>query len=96
MTKRKVTKLFAVVALAPAIAVAGPEHAEHREMAPVVEQRDVAGDMATTSTAAVAGVKPVAERALAVFGIAAPRQLKTGAPACGNVASKSPRRQPCE
>ena len=104
MTKRKVTKLFAVVALATSTqAVAGPGH-EH--VAPartpattmVAHRAPEADQWATPDRATpppVPQVGPITAQVLAVFGISAPRRLSNGAPACGNVASRAPRRADC-
>jgi hypothetical protein len=90
MTKRTATKLFAVVALATATpAAAGPEHAHHREPAGADE---AAARQRGTAAALVQTGETVRASVLTLFGVTVPRTLKTGAPACGNVQGKGPRR----
>jgi hypothetical protein len=97
MTKRKVTKLFAVVALATSTpALAGPEH-DHRE--PITVQADPWASAPAPTPAprpAPVAAPALVDAVLAVFGISAPRRLPSGAPACGNVASRAPRPADCK
>ncbi|MEO8705105.1 MAG: hypothetical protein ABI867_33940 [Kofleriaceae bacterium] len=95
MSKRRVTTLFAVVALAAsAPAIAGPEHDHHE---PAVTQPD---PWATARAPVPVTTLPLApalgEAVLALFGISSPRRLPNGAPACGNVASRAPRPVDCK
>jgi len=107
MTKRKVTKLFAVVALATsAPAVAGPGH-DHPAPAPtpakiitIAVQAPQADPWVTPDRATPAKppqqLSPITAQVLALFGISVPRRLASGAPACGNVASRAPRPADCQ
>lgn len=93
MTKRRVTKLFAVVALAtttPAVA----ERANTRHgIDPWAETRPTATPTPTTPSQVQVQPEVLARSLLALFGISLPRTLANGSPACGNVASRLP---PCE
>ena len=87
MTKRKATKLFAVVALAAASAaptVAGPHPTSH----------PVETTPAPTPTPEIQPAVLV-QSVLALFGISLPRTLPNGAPACGNVGTRAARPVDC-
>lgn len=101
MTKRKVTKLFAVVALtASAPTLAGAE-----VRTAVVAAHDAAHHAAPRpdpwampdepQTPVVQQVALLGSVLASLIGVAAPRQLPNGAPACGNVASRAPRPVDC-
>ncbi|MBS1121456.1 MAG: hypothetical protein H6Q90_3684 [Deltaproteobacteria bacterium] len=117
MTKRKVTKLLAVVALtASAPLIASADHATlrapagHRgepdlRPAPAPPVGSSLDPWATDPWATAARsspqpaqrvARPLVESMFAVFGISVPRQLQTGAPACGNVAGRAPRPVDCK
>lgn len=96
MAKRKVTKLFAVVALA----ASAPALAETPKR-PVEVAAPAKPDPWAVASAPDPVAVPVqqqvallADSLRKLFGISAPRTLDTGAPACGNVASRAPR--PCK
>ena len=96
MTKRKVTKLFAVVALtasAPAVAENPRPVAKHAETAAVAHRAQPdpwATPPTTTTLPAQPAVSSLAQSLFVLFGIAAkPRELPTGAPAPGNVARRT-------
>jgi len=78
--KKKVGTLLAVTlaTAAPAIAepMATPDPWATTQAPPVTPSRNVQAEQ-------------LVDRVLAMFGIAAPRRLPSGAPACGNVQSKS-------
>jgi hypothetical protein len=96
MTKRKIGTLFAVVALATSTpAVAGPEHAHHGEKPGVPPpQTQPAQQQQATPTPTTPGM--LLDQLLAIFGaVAVPRTLPTGAPACGNVATRTGTRRVC-
>jgi hypothetical protein len=89
MTSRKVTKLFAVVALTTGTAAAGPDHAHHRHQDKPQIETPKPQPTAEEEKAAV-------EAARELLGVWIPRMLKSGGPACGNVQGKSQRRCPWE
>jgi hypothetical protein len=94
MAKRQqVTKLLAVMAMAtsPAAADPKPQPAPAKAAkAPESHPDPWAAPPAPAPPAAHAELSPAALRVLAVLGISVPRQLRNGAPACGNVASRVP------
>jgi hypothetical protein len=100
MTKRNLTKLFAVVTLATSLpmAAAGPAHDHGRgEPAPAARPDPWAGDGVPGRIPAVAPTaEAIGSAVLAVLGISKPRELPSGAPACGNVATRAPRPASCE
>jgi hypothetical protein len=107
MSKRPhVTKLLAVVALAASPAAANPHHAAQAPAGAVAARTEVqravidpwAGQPAPESPRPASSAQAPAEvvgAVLAIFGITAPRQLASGAPACGNVQTKMPRPASC-
>ncbi len=108
MTKRKFTRLFAVVALTtsvPAVHANPARQARPQTITTVVPATPVAP---TTPDPRVrppaAGQRPIAppptpaalvESVFALLGVSVPRQLRTGAPACGNVATRMARPADC-
>lgn len=89
MTPRKVTKLFAVVALATATpAVAGPQHANHEKKTDQVAVKEPVAPTPTPTPVPAVETKTMLESALALLGVTVPRRLPNGAPACGNVQGK--------
>ncbi len=89
--KKKATKLFAVVAMvaSPAIVTAQPRD-------PWSAQSSIDPDRVRVSLTALEGTiaRDTAPRQVAVD-TARPRQMPSGAPACGNVASRAPRPIEC-
>ena len=99
MTKRKVTKLFAVVALAtgtPAMAGPDDDRVPARGAAPSAIARSQPDPwLGVREARPPVQPAPVTRAVLALFGISTPRRLPNGAPACGNVASRAPRSADC-
>ncbi len=105
MTKRRVTKLFAVVALtssAPALAdharvkdapVKVEAHATHATPTP---RPDPWATPPTPTPTHTEPLPPLMTSLFSLLGISVPRQLPNGAPACGNVASRAPRPVDCK
>ncbi len=84
MTKRPVTKLFAVIALATAApAAANPTTTANDVKAPTAQHAPAPVTHAPTVAHA-----PMFAAILKAFGVTRPRQLPNGSPACGNVNSK--------
>lgn len=86
MQKTRVTKLLAVVAMTTGTAIADPRPVALPPPAPVA------------AIAAAAESALIAVRALQMISLelARPRTMPSGAPACGNVASRAPRPASCE
>ncbi len=93
MTKARVTKLLAVVAMTTG--AAGAAFADPAK--PAVTARPIAAAV-TPPIVAAAESALVAVRLLQSLSIelAKPRTMASGAPACGNVASRAPRPASCE
>lgn len=85
MKKARVTKLLAVVAMTTTAAVADPR--------PVTPSPAPATSMAAAAESALAAVSILR---LISLELAKPRTMASGAPACGNVASRAPRPASCE
>ena len=86
MKRKQITKLFAVMAMAASPAAADPAAA--------------ADPWAASSTASPLGANGASEAMAAVIAmgfaaIARPRTTPSGAPACGNVATRAPRPVDC-
>ena len=110
MTTKKVTKLLAVVALATSPVAADPApHAPIvnrvvvREMGSVPSSRTPADPWAGTAIVRLAPTSVAAPPAPVTFSLTAlverivqPRTMPSGAPACGNVASRAPQPVDCE
>jgi hypothetical protein len=99
MTK-KVTKLLAVVALATSPVAADP--APVRDMGSDSMSRTAVDPWAGTAMVRVATATAAATPAGSTFSLTAlvelvarPRLMPSGAPACGNVASRAPRPADC-
>lgn len=94
MKATQVTKLLAVVAMAASPAAADPAPRPLTTQARVVAPRTPVRAPAP----APAAVVPVEVRVLQMVSIelARPRTMASGAPACGNVASRAPRPASCQ
>lgn len=93
MPNKKIAKLFAVAALASsAPALASPDH-ERPVRAEAKDPWDAPAPAPQPGEVTIApALGSLAQTVLAVLGVFVPRTLTTGAPACGNVNTKSPRR----
>ena len=88
MTTRKVTKLLAVVALATSPAAADPT--------PVAKPDPWASTaVVTIATAPAPAPLPTFSLTQLIERLVAPRTMPSGAPACGNVASRAPQPVDC-
>ncbi len=87
MTTRKVTKLLAVVAFATSPAAADP--------APAKPDPWAATAVVTIATPARPTPPPTFSLTQLIERLVAPRTMPSGAPACGNVASRAPRPIDC-
>ncbi len=101
MTTKKVTKLLAVVALATGPVVADPTPIANRAPIMAVVKPDPWASTAIVRveprTAPIATPPPPAFSLMAlVERLVQPRTMPSGAPACGNVASRAPQPVDCE
>jgi hypothetical protein len=101
MKKKQITKLFAVMAIAASPAAANPA-AQPDPWAVSTTVSPLSPDDASAAMAAVITIgfaaltrpRPVAAPTPVVA--ARPRTTPSGAPACGNVASRAPRPESCQ
>lgn len=93
MKTTQITRLFAVVAMAASPAVANPPAQPDRWAVSAEKSSRAVGIMISIGFAALARSREVPPAESLV--VATPRTTPSGAPACGNVASRAPRPREC-
>lgn len=89
----KASTLLAVMAIATSPALAGPDARSDRESAP--HEARVAPKAPPAPHATTAPPTTTAAPPAVAIGVAQPRLMPSGAPACGNVATRAPRPREC-
>ncbi|HEU0034652.1 MAG TPA: hypothetical protein VFQ53_28705 [Kofleriaceae bacterium] len=98
MTRRPASTLLAVCAIATTSTAYANPAGEHRPPHAVTTDARPPAPPPPTPTPpppSTVEVPPVLHAALSALGIVTPRRLPSGAPACGNVATKAPRPERC-